>query len=147
MKKPAWKSIVATLSEKDEPSAYSEKLPASALHGAQETIEQEVVQEMGAALKRAGEKIEEALHELEQLDARLETIQNPERRRRLVETFNETRREALEARRNYIIQREAIGLFRHESVLEEYPIPGKRSSPVGPHGEDGTVEDLTDCPD
>lgn len=146
MKKPAWKSIVDNLKQGEgKKHSYSEKLPATALHGAQESIQREVVQEMGAALKRAGEKIEEALLDLDELDEAIKVEGNPERRHRLIDAFNERRRDALRARRNYIIQREAIGFFHHGPVMEQYPIPGKRVLPVGPHGEDGTVEGMGVC--
>ena len=146
MKKPAGTSIVESLKSRrrgrDRSDAHTTHC---AISGAQARIQAEVLKEMGAALKRSADKVEAAIERLEALDGRIQRERNPRRRRALIDTFNAVRRDALEARRHYVIQREAVG-FRHNTIVyEEYAVPRKRVLPAGPNGEDGTLTDASRC--
>ena len=139
MGKPTWKSFAENLKSNGQGSSYDRRLPAGAVNDGLGAVQCEVLEEMSAALCRAAKKIREALVELARIDDAIREASDQERRQQLVERFNALRSEAYQARRNYLIQREAIGFFRNDEVFEEYPIPPKRSV-VGPHGEDGTID-------
>lgn len=144
MGKPTWKAIVENLKLGGTGSGYDERLPPGAVNDGVGAIQREVIEEMSGALRRSARRIERALVELSKLDDEIRSANGRKRRLELVESFNTVRKEALDARKNYLIQREAIGFFRNEAVLEQYPIPPKRSV-VGPHGEDGSIDG--DCED
>lgn len=140
MGKPTWKSFVDNLKSGGAGSGYDDRMPAGAVNNGLGAVQREVIEEMSAGLRRTARQIEEALLELADLDDAIRAASTREERLQLVEKFNARRAEALEVRRNYLIQREAIGFFRNDCVLEEYPIPPKRTV-VGPRGEDGRVDD------
>ena len=138
MGKPTWKSIADNL--KGAGSGYDDRMPAgAAASNGLGAVQREVIEEMSAGLRRCARKIEEALVDLAELDEALQQVSARERRSELVEEFNARRQDALDARRDYLIQREAIGFFRNDCVVEEYPIPPKRYV-VGPRGEDGELD-------
>lgn len=139
MSEPAWKTFVDNLKMGERGSGYDERMPAGAAGDGVSAVQREVIQEMSAGLRRAARKIEEALVRLAELDEAIRETRTLEEREALVEAFNAKRREALDARRDYLIQREAIGFFRNRVVQEQYPIPPKRYV-VGPHGEDGRID-------
>jgi len=139
MGKPTWKSFVDNMNSGGAGSGHDDRVPAGAVSNGLGAIQREVIEEMSAGLRRTARQIEKALVELARLDDAIRGASDREKRLELVEEFNARRAEALEARRNYLIQREAIGFFRNDCVLEEYPIPPKRTV-VGPRGEDGRVE-------
>jgi hypothetical protein len=146
MKKPAGTSIIESLKSRrrgrDRTGATATHW---AMHGAQARIQGEVLNEMGAALKRSADKVEALLEKLDRLDKRIQRERDPDRRVALIDTFNTVRGEALEARRHYVIQREAVGFRQNDIVYEEYPVPRKRILPAGPNGEDGTLTDASRC--
>lgn len=138
MGKPAWKSFVDNL-KSGGAAGRDEKMPPGSAGGLA-AVQKEVIEEMANGLRRSAEKIEKALLDLDELDDAIRAASDRERRLELVEQFNERRADALEARRNYLIQRECIGFFRNDCVIDQYPIPPKRTV-VGPHGEDGKLDD------
>jgi hypothetical protein len=80
---------------------------------------------IAAALGRAEDKVNAALLRLELAQRRLaDALHGPERRR-LVADFNALRDEALHARWELLVHREAVG-FRRNGILDElYPVPDR----------------------
>jgi hypothetical protein len=143
MSEPAWKSFVDNLQMCDDGSGYDERLPAGAAGDGLSSVQQEVIEEMSAGLRRSAQKIEKALVRLAEIDDAIRDAETVSERKELVDDFNAKRREALQARRDYLIQREAIGFFRNGVVEEEYPVPPKRYV-VGPRGQDGRLDGSCD---
>jgi len=139
MSEPAWKTFVDNLERSDVGTGYDERLPAGAAGDGVSSVQKEVIEEMSAGLRRSANAIEEALVRLAEIDDAIREAEGLTEREHLVEAFNDKRREALRARRDYLIQREAIGFFRNGVVEEEYPIPPKRYV-VGPRGQDGRLD-------
>ena len=142
MSEPSWKTFVDNLKGVGKRSQYDKKMPPGAVSNGLAGIQRELVEEMSDGLRRAAQKIEKKLVKLADLDDAIRAADERERQLRLVEQFNERRAEALEARRYYLIQREAIGFFRNDEAVAQWPIPPRRAV-VGPHGEDGSLD--TDC--
>jgi hypothetical protein len=109
-----------------------------------EQIESEIRKEKAEALGRAGERLEQILLEIEAFrqeicclaEKRLET--SPGARgwhaRDLKVRLAEHARlceEAKRLRHSLIIQREAVGLWRHEDVERQYPEPRPLTLPPG----------------
>ena len=101
-----------------------------------EAIEAEIQKERAEALGRAGERLEEALSVLQALRPGLEEVGgNPHGGSRDLEAgggargdakrarYREWHARVLELRHFLIIQREAIGLRRHDDVDRHYPMP------------------------
>jgi len=97
-------------------------------------VEQEIRQAKAEALGRTGERLEQALTQLAELDRRLDArivslSREPAAAEALagdLETRNRVRDEALRLSEQLKIQREAIGVFRHGSVEAQYPVPPRR---------------------
>ncbi len=96
-------------------------------------IEEEIRQAKAEALGRVGERLEAALARLAELDGQLDLLAegspHPGRDPRFIretEARNRLRDEAVRLRQHLVIQREAIGLFRHGLVHERYPVPSRR---------------------
>lgn len=108
-------------------SPYLERLRSRLGVGrAFETLEKEIAREMASALGRAGERVDQALLRLEIADLEIAAARDGAERRRRVERFNQLRREALRARHDLQIQREAIGIRRNRILEQVYPIPPRR---------------------
>lgn len=91
-----------------------------------EELEKEIVQEMATALGRAGDKVDYALLRLDLAHQAIAEAPDPVERRRRVARWNELREEAVQARYELRIHREAVGI-RQNRVLEAlYPIPERR---------------------
>jgi hypothetical protein len=101
-----------------------------------EAIEAEIQKERAEALGRVGERLEEALSVLQDLRQGVEEVSgNPRGGSRDLEAGGGAQRDAnraryrawharvLELRQFLIIQREAIGLRRHDEVDRQYPMP------------------------
>jgi hypothetical protein len=101
-----------------------------------ESIEAEIRQEKAEALGRAGERLERKLAEL--ADLRNELLSLPDaastspataERDSLADLHEKAEKyallmeEARQARHYLMIQREAVGLRRHEDVDRQYPVP------------------------
>lgn len=114
-----------------------------------EQVESEIRKEKAEALGRAGERLEQILLEIEafrqeilsQAEKRLEpSLGDRDRlardmKERLVE-HDRLCEEAKQLRHALIIQREAVGLWRHEDVERQYPVPRPLSLPTTtPNGE------------
>jgi hypothetical protein len=87
-----------------------------------EGLEKEILAEKAAALARIAGRLEGLLAELERLGEQIPALSGPERERSL-----ESHRLALEEARLYRwyldVQREAVGLRRHEGLDRLYPLP------------------------
>lgn len=93
------------------------------------TIEDELMQTMGQALGKQGDKI---LHALRRMDdayqeytKALEEDHCRKSAKKAVEAYNEHRSSAVKARWELIVHRQAIGMIvnNHKFVTEKYPIP------------------------
>ena len=114
-----------------------------------EQVESEIRKEKAEALGRAGERLEQILLEIEafrqeilcQAEERLEPSLGERDRlaRDMKERLAEHARlcdQAKHLRHTLIIQREAVGLWRHEDVDRQYPMPRPLLLPSGtPSGE------------
>jgi hypothetical protein len=89
-------------------------------------IDEEIRREKAAALGRAGERLEEALQETEDLGRRLDGAVDPSVRRELIDAYEAARQRAQAARYALVIQREAIGLRNHRDVERLFPEPPRR---------------------
>ena len=81
---------------------------------------------MAYALGRTEDKLNYALLRLELAARAIDAAPDELERYERVRAFNLLRNEALEARRNLLIHREAIGIRRNKVLEELYPIPPKR---------------------
>ena len=84
-------------------------------------IQAEIAAEKAAALGRAGEQLEAALHEVDACARRLRSALDPNERANHAEAYQHARARALQARLRLVIQREALGLRRHAVVDPEPP--------------------------
>lgn len=97
-------------------------------------VEAEIRQAKAEALGRVGERLEDALARLTELDGRLDGLLaalGPDGGRdprvgATLQARNRLRDEAARLHQQLIIQREAIGFFRHGVVTERYPVPARR---------------------
>lgn len=85
-------------------------------------IEVELQREKASALRRVGQRLEQLIAELSRLRAELSSARPGDRARPLAR-YGELRREAEAQRWKMIVQREALGLTRHDDVDRYYPIP------------------------
>lgn len=125
MERP-WQALVRELKDEGYESPYLDRLRARHdVAAAQEELEKEIMREMAEALGRSGEKVDVALLKLELAARDLASARDDEERFRLVAAFNARREEALTARHELRIHREAIGIRRNDTLDTEYPIPPK----------------------
>jgi hypothetical protein len=111
-----------------------------------EAVESEIRKEKAEALGRAGERLERGLQELEAFRQELlglvaatrQCVHDGEERfpaeidQKLAE-YAGLREQAKALRHSLIIQREALGLSRHEDVDRQYPLPGPLTPPGATH--------------
>lgn len=125
MREPPWTSLVKSLTDAGHESPYLDRLRARLDPGrAHLELEMEIRAEIASALGRAEDKVNAALLRLE-LAARRLAAEPPgaPARWRLVADFNALREEALHARWELLVHREAVG-FRRNAILHElYPVP------------------------
>ena len=111
-----------------KPHEFDERSPDEGLRSAFEThrrrtagepaIEEEIRQEKARQLGRAGEALEEACRQAWALHREASAGS-----REAAEKFPAARARALELQHRLILQREAIGLRRHDELHRLYPIP------------------------
>ncbi len=105
-----------------------------------ETIESEIRKEKAEALGSAGQHLERSLRELEMVRQECFGLLRAERQfslaeyERKVTDYGRLREQAQALRHALIIQREALGLSRHEDVDRQYPLPDPL--PFMTHDED-----------
>lgn len=92
-------------------------------------LDREIAAEKAAALGRSGRRLRAALDKLRKFESGA-----PSRRRGTTEavTRAELLAQAGEAYWGYIVQREALGLYHNESVVEEFGIPAEVRRRMGP---------------
>ncbi len=86
-------------------------------------MEAELNREKAGALGMTGRKLEALLTECAALAQRLAITPHGPERRTLLQTYRETRRLAEQQRWYMYVQREAMGLRRHDDVERIYPPP------------------------
>ncbi|MEL6344223.1 MAG: hypothetical protein AAFV53_13975 [Myxococcota bacterium] len=127
MADPVWKSLVIQLKDREKESPYLNRLRArldvTMGHG---SLEQEILSEMAAALGRAGEKVDYNLLRLELADEAIAKASSPVERRRKIQAYNKIREDALRARWELKVHREALGFVRNRQLEELYPVPPRR---------------------
>ena len=89
------------------------------------TLEQEIVQEIAAALGRTAAKLDYALLRLELAARDLDAAAGDEVAA-CAARFDALREEALRARHELLIHREAVGIRRNDVLEQLYPIPPRR---------------------
>jgi len=127
MREAPWTKLVRELKDTGYESPYLDRLrarldPSEAVA----RLETEIVQEMAQALGRTGDRLNYALLRLELAARAIDEAPDEGARADRIRAFNALRVEALEARRNLLIHREAIGIRRNKLLDELYPIPPKR---------------------
>ena len=113
-----------------------------------DSIEAEIRKEKAETLGRTGERLERILAELADLQEELRGITSAGSRQekpgedtspslcRIVERYAQLREQARVIRHHLVIQREAVGLRRHEDVDRQYPLPPPLPlSRITPEGE------------
>lgn len=127
MRAPPWKNLVRELSRSGFESPYLDRLKKKVdVELATEELEKEIVQEMASALGRAGDKVDYALLRLEVVARAIDEAPSPGERRARIARWNVLREEAIQARYELRIHREAVGI-RSNRVLETmYPIPPRK---------------------
>lgn len=122
-----WATLVAELTDRGYRSPYLDRLRERLdVEQAQATLEREIVAEIAAALGRTAAKLDYALLRLELAGRALEAAGDAAERRACLGRFDALRREALQARHELLIHREAVGIRRNELLDTVYPIPGRR---------------------
>ncbi len=86
-------------------------------------VEHEIAQEKAFSLGRTGARLDELLRELAALAAAAAQAATAEERAAYVGAHNACRERALDAYYALTVQREAMGVKRHEMLAEMYPIP------------------------
>ena len=127
MREAPWSKLVRELKDTGYESPYLDRLrarldPAEAVS----RLETEIVQEMAQALGRTEDKLNHALLRLELATRAIDAAPDELARYERVREFNALRLEAIEARRNLQIHREAIGIRRNRVLDDLYPIPPRR---------------------
>lgn len=127
MREAPWTRLVRELKDTGYESPYLDRLrarldPAEAVA----RLETEIVQEMAQALGRTEDKLNYALLRLELAARAIDTAPDELVRYDRVKEFNALREDAIQARRNLQIHREAIGIRRNRMLDDLYPIPQRR---------------------
>ena len=123
-----WRSLVRDLSDSGFESPYLDRLRARVdVETAQDDLEKEIVREIAIALGRSGEKVDVALLRLDIAARAVDAATCDEERAERVARFNALRLDALQARHELRIHREAVGIRRNEGLETMYPIPPRIS--------------------
>ena len=126
MRQPPWKTLVTELKDSGHQSPYLDRLRQRLdVEQAQTTLEQEIVQEIAAALGRTAAKLDYALLRLELAARDLDAAAGDEVAA-CAARFDALRAEALQARHELLIHREAVGIRRNDLLEQLYPIPPRR---------------------
>jgi len=127
MRRPAWKALVSELKDSGYQSPYLDRLRQRLdVEQAYATLEQEVVQEIAAALGRTAATLDLALLRLELAVRDLDAAATADDVASCTARFDALREAALRARHHLLIHREAVGIRRNDVLEELYPIPPRR---------------------
>src|SRR5262249_29136400 len=125
-RRPPWKTLVSELKDSGYQSPYLDRLRQRLdVEQAHATLEQEIVQEIAAALGRTAAKLDYALLRLERAARDLDAAPagyaaaGPGR-------LNALGKDAPRARHELLIHREAVGIRRNDLLEQLYPIPPRR---------------------
>ncbi|MFT3706587.1 MAG: hypothetical protein QM817_02865 [Archangium sp.] len=88
--------------------------------------EAELNKERAGALGATARKLERALEECKRLGEKIDTLERGDLRDLLLKDYRASRDESETQRWNLCVQREAMGLRRHEDVERHYPTAPKR---------------------
>jgi hypothetical protein len=88
--------------------------------------EAELNKERAGALGATARKLEKALEECEALGTKIDALESGALRDLLLEDYRRARDESERQRWNLCVQREAMGLRRHDEVERHYPTARKR---------------------
>jgi hypothetical protein len=98
-----------------------------------ERVEQEIRQAKAEALGRLGERLDQVLARLGEIDRRLDAMPGAGLEdHQALAVRNRWRDEAARLAHYLVIQREAVGLRCHRAVAERYPVPPIRRSAGSP---------------
>jgi hypothetical protein len=137
------RDLVQRVHKSDEGKPYhpeiSERFPHLHRTGASamSALEREIAEEVAYSLGRAGKRIERCLRELDRLAQQLDELEvdpqpSPETQaaiEHLHARFDEARLNAQGALRDLRIQREALGMRRHDDLAKLYVVPARRTRP------------------
>ena len=126
---PSWKNLAATLKDEQSDSPYLARIRRDVVDMKDhvERIEEEVLEEMSAALGRTATRCDYKFFMLDKAKEKVDAAAHRSQRRAAIEAFNAARLEAEEARRALLIHRQAIG-FRtqnYQEVSKFWPLPKK----------------------
>jgi len=133
---PLWKKLVDDLRQKGNQSRFLERLRERVPVAGGREAEREILEEMASALGRAQDKVNVALLRLELEQEALDVLASAtvrddawqrEASRRL-EAFRVRREDAIRARWELMVHREALGFRRNENLARDYPIPPARTT-------------------
>ena len=123
---PVWKQLVESLRAREFDSPYLDRLQQRMQAVRQrKSLEQEILEEMADALRRAEDKVNFALLKLDVIDAELSNAE-PAERPAVASEFNTQWDEARRAIWEFRVHREAIGLFWTSELDEMYPLPRRK---------------------
>jgi hypothetical protein len=129
MPEPPWKRMVDELRRRRFESPYLDRLREHlGSSSGPEDLAAEVLREMASSLRRAEDKVNVALLELDVLGRRIDEpagALSAARREQLVREFNAARVVAEKALWELRVHREAVG-FGREDLARHYPIPPRR---------------------
>jgi hypothetical protein len=125
-REPTWRSLVRELTDAGFESDYLDRLRGRLdVAQAQASLEKEIIAEMASALGRAEDKLNVALLRLE-IAARELAAAAPSDHDRCLAAYDARHDEATTARWEFVIHREALGIWRNEIIEQLYPIPPRR---------------------
>lgn len=99
-------------------------------HAGLSVLQREIAAEAAASLGRAAQRVRDALGRLDDIEARIDAAKengDGASMAELVSAYNTERDEALVRLRYLKIQREALGLRRHDELDRYYPVPSRKA--------------------
>jgi len=122
-----WERLAKQLKDEGYESKYLNRLQkkVSSLEAEIDELEKEILQETACALRKTEDKVNYALLRLEVSGREINRAETSEERKHHIKEFNKIRLEALDARRDLTIHREAVGMrIRNWDRMQTlYPIP------------------------
>ena len=126
--KPPWKSLVEDLKRPEHDDPYLERLARRFDTGNDaRSLQRELIEEMGSALKRAEAKLVTAIEACVRAGDELDGAGDSASREAARARYESRRSEAQRARWELVIHREALGLYRHDDVDHHHRIPPRRA--------------------
>jgi len=130
MSEPTWKRLLEEIKEQCVSERYADRVASrvEAARGGEGSLEREVISEMAKTLGRVTRRLTDALERLAKTGRAVDAAADADARAKLVAEFNRRRAEAVKARWELLVQREALGFRRHEDIDACYPVPPRRRS-------------------